>query len=241
MRLGRGDFVYLSPLVNAEKTEYEQLMEAENIRPLSPERLAEQKNRFAPELSRLLTSRTTKSSILFIEFVASGILPVRLLRGPPGPVSIAGGRWPRCYTHDRFWCESPYVQDVASGPGGPHDRRRGPVAPVIGVPLKRSSRQGRMRSAGATGLIAQNSTRVRKTFVHPVGVDALMRPSGTRCTCANPSGGRRPPPITMEPSGLQSSTPARAAPRFSHGALRAPKQHTRYVAARLIHLNHHAV
>ena len=42
MRLGRGDFVYLSPLVNAEKTEYEQLMEAENIRPLSPERLAEQ-------------------------------------------------------------------------------------------------------------------------------------------------------------------------------------------------------
>ncbi len=42
MQLGRGDFVYLSPLIKAEKTEYEQLMEAEHIQPLSPQRMAEQ-------------------------------------------------------------------------------------------------------------------------------------------------------------------------------------------------------
>ena len=42
MQLGRGDFIYLSPLVAAEKTEYQQLMEMDNIQPLTPQRMAEQ-------------------------------------------------------------------------------------------------------------------------------------------------------------------------------------------------------
>ena len=45
MELKRGDFVYLSPLVSADNTEYAALAAAENIAPLSPARMAEQERR----------------------------------------------------------------------------------------------------------------------------------------------------------------------------------------------------
>ena len=48
-------------------------------------------------------------------------------------------------------------QDDALGPEGPRENRRGPVAPVFGVSLENASRQGRMRSAGATNLVASDN------------------------------------------------------------------------------------
>jgi hypothetical protein len=59
-----------------------------------------------------------------------------------------------------------------------------------------------------------------------------MRPSGTRGVFGrSDSGGRRPPAITMEPSGLPSTTRVRPpAPGYYHGAIRATKHHSRKAA-----------
>ena len=51
MRLGGGDYVYLSPLVEMPGTEYGQRALTDRIQPLSPERMAEQEQLIRSGLS----------------------------------------------------------------------------------------------------------------------------------------------------------------------------------------------
>ena len=92
---------------------------------------------------------------------------------------------------------------MTARPGGPYETRRGPVAPVFGVPLERSSRQGRMRSAGATNLVASDNTYVLMTMGHAVWFHASLRDAEVVVVTSN-TGAVGPRLLPRGPHGPQS-------------------------------------
>jgi len=94
---------------------------------------------------------------------------------------------------------------VTARPGGPYENRRGPVAPVFGVPLERSSRQGRISSADATNLVASDNTHVSMTTEHVVV--GFMRPyrDAELVVVTSNTGADGPRLVPRRPPGLKAA------------------------------------